>query len=139
MRVATSRVYPEVRNLPVTRDVEALRGGGKWTGRDDETCCPQGYGGSRAGSLAAGTPKKGKVKKDGSLKGPERMVPFSSTSENLIAFESVSTPLGRRAGVVGERIKEEGVGEGLDSSVTPGTPGIMMVDETRRSTKSPSN
>jgi hypothetical protein len=62
-------------------------------------------------------------------------IPLGSTSENLIAFESVSTPLGRDAGVVGdggEKRREEGVGEGLDASVTPGTPGILMVDETRR-------
>ena len=64
--------------------------------------------------------------------------PLGSASENLIAFKSVSTPLGREAGVVGEggeKIREEGVGEGrdLDASVTPGTPGILMVDETRGS------
>jgi hypothetical protein len=63
-------------------------------------------------------------------------IPLGSTSENLIAFESVSTPLGREAGVVGdggEKRREEGVGEGLDASVTPGsTPGMLMVDETRR-------
>jgi hypothetical protein len=63
----------------------------------------------------------------------------------LIAFESVSTPLGREAGVIGdggEKIREEGLGEGrglVDASVTPGTPGILMVDETRRSIGSLAN
>ena len=47
---------------------------------------------------------------------------LGSTSENLIAFESVSTPLGSGVGVIGdasggEKIREEGVGEGLDASV----------------------
>jgi hypothetical protein len=54
----------------------------------------------------------------------------------LIAFKSVSTSLGREAGVVGdvrEKKGEEGVGEGLDTNVSPGTPGILMVDETRQS------
>jgi hypothetical protein len=71
-------------------------------------------------------------------------MPLRSISENLIAFESVSTPLGREAGVVGdggEKIREEAVGEGrgLDASVTPGTPGVLMVDETRRSMGSLAN
>ncbi len=55
-------------------------------------------------------------------------IPLGSTSENLIAIESVST-LRREAGVVGdggEKIREEGAGEGLlDASVTP-TSGILM-------------
>jgi hypothetical protein len=61
-----------------------------------------------------------------------------TTSENLIPFESVSTPLGREApsvGLVGDggekkRREGEAVGGGLDASVTPGK---LMVDETRRS------
>jgi len=65
-------------------------------------------------------------------------IPLGPTSENLIAFESVSTPLGREAGVVGdngEKIREEAVGEGrglVDASVTAGIPGTLMVDETGR-------
>ena len=46
---------------------------------------------------------------DRSLKEWESIT-LGSTSENLIAFESVSTPLGREAGAVGdsgEKIREE--------------------------------
>jgi hypothetical protein len=136
-------VYPEVEQQPVTGVVEALqgRGSGEWQGRDSdsETGCLR-HGGSRAGS-AAGAPEEGSKVGDRSLRVSES-IPVGSTSENLIAFESVSTPLGREAGVVGnggEKRREEGVGEGLDASVTPGTPGMLMVDETRRSMGSLAN
>ncbi len=75
------------------------------------------------------------------MKEQESILPGTS-SENLIAFGSVSTPLGRGAGVVGdagEKMREEEVGEGLDASVTPGTPDKVMVDETRRSMGSLAN
>jgi len=80
---------------------------------------------------------------DRSLKEWESIT-LGSTTMNLIPFESVSMPLGREAGVVGdggEKIRDKGVGEGRspDASVTPGTPGILMVDETRRSMGSLAN
>jgi hypothetical protein len=132
-------VYPEAEQ-PVAREVEALQGSGEWPGRDSgsEIGCLQ-HGGSRAGS-AAGAPEKGSKVGDRSLKESES-IPLGSTSKNLIAFESVSTPLGREAGVVGnggENSREEGVGEGLDASASV-TPGILMVDETRRSVGSLAN
>ena len=61
---------------------------------------------------------------------------LGSTSES---FESVATPMERGVGVIGdggEKTREEGVGEGLDASVAPGTLGIVMVDEIRRSVRS---
>jgi hypothetical protein len=65
------------------------------------------------------------------------MVPGSTFDENRIAWKSVSMPVGRDASVglvVGDggekKVRGEGVGEGLDTSVTPG---VLMVDETRRS------
>jgi hypothetical protein len=128
------------------------RGNGEWPGRrdcdsDSDSGClqPEHDGGSRAGSAAGEPgPENGSKVGDRSLRELESIPPLGSTSENLIAFGSVSTPLGREAGVVGgggEKIREEeGVGEGLDASVTPGTPGILlMVDGTRRSTGSLAN
>ena len=134
-------MYPEVEQ-PVVREGGAPQGSGdsEWPGRDSD---------SETGSLqndssmvgSAGAPEKGKG--DRSLKEAEgRSITPSSTSENLIAFESVSTPPGREAGVVGdggERTREEGFGEGLDASVTLGTPDLLMVDETRRSMGSLAN
>jgi hypothetical protein len=135
--------YPEVEQ-PVAREVEALWGwgSGEWPGRESDswTGCLLYDDGSRAGS-AAGAPEKGSKVGDKSLKESESVL-LGSTSENLIAFDSVSTPLGREAGVVGdggEKMREEAVDEGLDASVTPGTPGILMVDETRRSIGSLAN
>jgi len=89
-------VYREVEQ-PAAREVEALRGSGEPPGRDGEVGCLQ-YDGSRAG--LAGAPGS-KVLGDRSLK-ESQSIPLGSTSENLIAFESVSTPQGREAGVVGE-------------------------------------
>lgn len=123
---------------------------GEWPGRrdcdsDSDRGClqPEHDGGSRAGP-AAGEPENGSKVGDRSVRDLESIPPLDSTSESLIAFGSVSTPLGREAGVVGgggEKIREEeGVGESLDASVTPGTPGILlMVDGTRRSTGSLAN
>ena len=134
--------YPEVEQ-PVAGEAEALRGIGEWpeSDGDGETGCLQYGGGFRALAGSAGAPEKGKVE-DRSLNEPES-IPLGSISDNLIAFESVSAPLGREAGVVGdggEKTREEVVGEGLlDASVTPGTPGILMVDETRRGTGSLAN
>jgi len=130
-------VYREVEQ-PVAREVEALQGSSERPGRDGEAGCLQ-YDGSRAGLAGAPGSKVG----DRSLKEWER-IPLGSTSMNLIAFESVSMPLGREVGVVedgGEKIREEAVGEGRspDASDTPGTPGILMVDETRRSMGSLAN
>lgn len=138
-------MYPEVEQ-PVAREVGVLREGRvEFPGSDSdiETGCLQyEYDGSRVGAGSAGAAEKGKVG-DRSLKEESESIPLGSTSENLIAFESVSTPLGREAGVVGDggekKLREEGVGEGLDASVTPGTPGILMVDETRRSMGSLAN
>jgi hypothetical protein len=132
-RVAASSLYPEVEQLATARELRALRGGGEWPGSDSdcETGCLQ-YDDSRAG--LAGAPEKGRV--GDRLLNESESIPLGSTSESLIAFESVSTPLGREAGVVGdsgEKRREEGLGEGLlDASVAPGTPGVLMVDETRR-------
>lgn len=137
-------MYPEVEE-PVAGEVEALRGwgNGELPARDSEGESETGrlqYDSSRAGS--AGAPgEKGSNVGDRSLKESDS-IPLGSTSENLIAFESVSTPLGREAGVVGdggEKNREEGIGEGIDASVTPGTPDILMVDETGRSTGSLAN
>ena len=93
---------------PVTREVEALQGSGEQPGRHSncETGCLQYGDGSRAGLAGAPGDKLSKVSES---------IPVGPTSENLIAFESVSTPLGRQAGVVGdggEKIREEGVGRG---------------------------
>ena len=113
---------PEFEQPAATREVEVevLRGSGEWW--------------ALAGS--AGAPEKGSTKVgDRSFEELDSIL-LGSTSESLIGLGSVSTPLGREAGVVGgggENTNEEGVGEGLDASVTRGAPGILMVEETRRS------
>jgi len=87
------------------------------------------HGDSRESSTALGKGKTGEERL--SLKGRKSILPAST----LIALKSVSMPLGREAsvGLVGDggkkKIRGEGFGEGLDTSVTPG---ILMVDETRR-------
>ena len=139
--MAASSVYPEVEQPAIAaREIEALRGSGEWQGSDSDckTGCLQYDDGSRAGS--ADTPENSKVG-DRLSKESER-IPLGSPSETLIAFESVSTPLGREAGVVGdwgEKIGEEGLGKGLLDASLPGTPGVLMVDETRQSTGSLAN
>jgi len=70
------------------------------------------------------------------VKRRQRTLPGSTSSENLIGFESVAAPLGRAGvGLVGdggEKMGGKGVGGGLDAGFAPA---LLMVDETRRAVR----